>query len=281
MSSSVPTRTLDSILEEAEAPVPIDLLSIDVEGHEIEVLRGFDFSRWQPLLILVEDHVGNLRTHRYLKQHGYRLIRRLGHNGWYVPAGDARDIRAAERWEILRKYYLALPFRVVAQCLAPGPAALRRLVGAATLEHAATERHHHHPERGRQHRGLSRQRWRSATSASSSMAAAPTKRRRSRRARARGWCRIPSKGFGAQKGFALSLATGDWVLSIDADERVTPELAQEIGSAVASRRRRMATRCRGVRRFCGRVMDHSGWSPDYVLRLFRRDKAYFSERPRA
>ena len=84
----VPTRTLDSILEEADAPVPIDLLSIDVEGHETEVLRGFDFSRWQPLLILVEDHVNSLQTHRYLKRSGYRLIRRLGHNGWYVPADE-------------------------------------------------------------------------------------------------------------------------------------------------------------------------------------------------
>ena len=109
----VPARTLDSILEEAEAPVPIDLLSIDVEGHETEVLRGFDFNRWQPLLILVEDHVNNLRTHRYLKKNGYRLVRRLGHNGWYVPAADGATASSSERWEILRKYYLALPFRVV------------------------------------------------------------------------------------------------------------------------------------------------------------------------
>ncbi len=49
---AVPTRTLDSILEEAQAPSPIDLLSVDVEGHELEVLSGFDFERWQPLLIL-------------------------------------------------------------------------------------------------------------------------------------------------------------------------------------------------------------------------------------
>jgi FkbM family methyltransferase len=109
----VPTRTLDSILEEAEAPQPIDLLSIDVEGHETEVMRGFDFSRWQPLLIVVEDHVNDLRTHRYLKQNGYRLIRRLGHNGWYVPSGERVSISRAERWEIVRKYYLALPFRAV------------------------------------------------------------------------------------------------------------------------------------------------------------------------
>ena len=109
----VPTRTLDSILEEAAAPIPIDLLSIDVEGHETEVLRGFDFNRWQPLLILIEDHVNSLQTHRYLKKSGYRLIRRLGHNGWYVPADESYHIASSDRWEILRKYYLALPFRLI------------------------------------------------------------------------------------------------------------------------------------------------------------------------
>ena len=109
----VPTRTLDSILEEAAAPIPIDLLSIDVEGHETEVLRGFDFNRWQPLLILIEDHVNSLQTHRYLKKSGYRLIRRLGHNGWYVPADEPYRVASSDRWEILRKYYLALPFRLI------------------------------------------------------------------------------------------------------------------------------------------------------------------------
>ena len=107
----VPTRTLDSVLEEADAPVPIDLLSIDVEGHETEVLSGFDFNRWQPLLILIEDHVGNLKTHRCLKRAGYRLVRRFGNNGWYIPAGERFTTSPQERREIIRKYYLALPFR--------------------------------------------------------------------------------------------------------------------------------------------------------------------------
>src|SRR5690606_4819167 len=80
----VPVRTLDDILAEAEAPSPLDLVSIDVEGHEVEVLRGFDFARWRPALILVEDHVGDLRTHRFLNASGYRLLRRVGNNGWYV-----------------------------------------------------------------------------------------------------------------------------------------------------------------------------------------------------
>jgi FkbM family methyltransferase len=109
----VPSRTLDDVLDEADAPAPLDLLSIDVEGHEIEVLRGFDFGVWQPRLVMVEDHVGDLRKHRYLKDRGYRLVRRVGNNGWYVPAANPMPISTADRWEIVRKYYLALPFRVL------------------------------------------------------------------------------------------------------------------------------------------------------------------------
>jgi glycosyltransferase involved in cell wall biosynthesis len=85
----------------------------------------------------------------------------------------------------------------------------------------------------------------------------------------------PFEGFGAQKGFALSQAAGDWVLSIDADERVSPALAQEIRAAVASG---AADGYELPRRssFCGRLMNHSGWGADCVLRLFRRDKAHFT-----
>jgi glycosyltransferase involved in cell wall biosynthesis len=86
----------------------------------------------------------------------------------------------------------------------------------------------------------------------------------------------PWSGFGAQKNFALSKARGDWVLSIDADERVPAPLAAEIlatiraPSASGYEIGRLST-------FLGRPMRHSGWFPDYVLRLFRRDKARFSD----
>ncbi len=84
------------------------------------------------------------------------------------------------------------------------------------------------------------------------------------------------QGFGPQKNYALSLATGDWVLSIDADERVTPELAGAIKTAMADA---SADGFEFPRRssFCGREMKHSGWYPDYVLRLFRRGKAKFDD----
>jgi Methyltransferase FkbM domain len=107
----VPVRTLDGILEEASAPAGFDFLSIDVEGHELDVLRGFDLARWRPRLILLEDHVADLSKHRYLQARGYRIVRRYENNGWYVPA-DA-DVPCFSRWEILRKYYLALPIRML------------------------------------------------------------------------------------------------------------------------------------------------------------------------
>jgi FkbM family methyltransferase len=108
----VPIRTLDDILEEAKAPAPIDFVSIDVEGHEVEVLSGFDLTRWQPRLVLIEDHVTTLATHRCLTRAGYCLIRRTGLNGWYVPRAQAP--RTGLGWlQLARKYYFALPIRML------------------------------------------------------------------------------------------------------------------------------------------------------------------------
>lgn len=109
----VPVRTLDSLLDDAKAPKPIDLLSVDVEGHELDVLRGFDFARWKPRLILLEDHVTSLDKHRFLQRSGYRLIRRTGLNGWYAPQDGAPPLDWQGCWQIVRKYYLALPFRIL------------------------------------------------------------------------------------------------------------------------------------------------------------------------
>ena len=55
----VELRTLDDVLAEAGNP-PLDYLSIDVEGHELSVLRGFDLARHHPRLILIEDHLHHL-----------------------------------------------------------------------------------------------------------------------------------------------------------------------------------------------------------------------------
>lgn len=84
------------------------------------------------------------------------------------------------------------------------------------------------------------------------------------------------QGFGRQKNRALSFATGEWVLSVDADERVSEELAGEIQKIVASSKS-VAFEIPRLTQFCGRWIHHCGWTPDHVLRLFRRGTARFSD----
>jgi glycosyltransferase involved in cell wall biosynthesis len=86
------------------------------------------------------------------------------------------------------------------------------------------------------------------------------------------------EGFGPQKNYALSMANGDWVLSIDADERISPQLASAIVAAIENQGC-AAYEFPRLSSFCGRTIRHSGWYPDYVLRLFRRGRAQFSNVP--
>ncbi len=110
-SIAVEVRTLDDVLEKAKAPAPIDFLSIDVEGHEIEVLQGFDIARWRPRLIFLEDHLLSLEKHRYITSRGYKLLRRSGLNNWYVPLASPQGLGLTGRLQMLRKMYLSLPIR--------------------------------------------------------------------------------------------------------------------------------------------------------------------------
>ena len=82
-------------------------------------------------------------------------------------------------------------------------------------------------------------------------------------------------GFGIQKNRALNYATQDWILSLDADERITPELQREIKKTMQD----ISVPGYEIPRlssFCGRYMHHSGWHPDYVTRLFLRNMGQFS-----
>lgn len=83
-------------------------------------------------------------------------------------------------------------------------------------------------------------------------------------------------GFGAQKNCALAYATGDWVFSIDADERVTPELKAELIGAM-QHQQADGFYCPRLSQFCGHFIRHCGWYPDYVLRLFKRTQGKFSD----
>ena len=88
------------------------------------------------------------------------------------------------------------------------------------------------------------------------------------------------RGFGVQKNRALDAARNEWVLSIDADERVSPDLAKEILEAIGqvqSNDQNVAFAIPRLTQFCGVWIKHCGWTPDYVVRLFRRGEARFSD----
>ncbi|MCP4747089.1 MAG: glycosyltransferase family 2 protein [Desulfobacteraceae bacterium] len=83
------------------------------------------------------------------------------------------------------------------------------------------------------------------------------------------------RGQGRQKNRAAELAKGPWIVSIDADERVSPELAREIlkhikednHAAMAMRRKNF---------YKGQWIRHCGWWPDWVIRVFRKGESHFS-----
>ncbi len=103
----VPALTLDQLLEQDGGRRP-DFVSIDVEGSEIDVLRGFNLERWQPKLVLIEDKWVYFTVHRHLSAHGYRLVKRTGPNSWYVPEGSGYRMLLLDRLNIWRKCYYGI-----------------------------------------------------------------------------------------------------------------------------------------------------------------------------
>ena len=96
--TSVEMRTLDSLLEEVSAPTNFEFVSIDVEGAELDVLEGFDLSRWSPRVVLMEassDEARDALTAR-LSATGYTEARRLVSNVFFArDEADARALRDA------------------------------------------------------------------------------------------------------------------------------------------------------------------------------------------
>jgi glycosyltransferase involved in cell wall biosynthesis len=88
----------------------------------------------------------------------------------------------------------------------------------------------------------------------------------------------PWKGFSAQKNSAIAKATKKWVLSLDADERVTPELKRDIEEIIQSRNTKDGYFIARKNFFLGRWIRYCGWYPDYNLRLFKRGKGSFKNR---
>jgi glycosyltransferase involved in cell wall biosynthesis len=89
----------------------------------------------------------------------------------------------------------------------------------------------------------------------------------------------PFDNFGAQKQAALDLASGEWVFSIDADERVTPALAAEIATATRAAGAADGYSIRRQLTYLGQRLRFGGTGSDWVLRLARRNVATFSAKP--
>lgn len=88
----------------------------------------------------------------------------------------------------------------------------------------------------------------------------------------------PWNGYGDQKNFAASLARHDWILSIDADERVTPELAVEIDRTVRSAPLAHGFEIPRITFHLGRWIRSTDWYPDNQLRLYDRRHARWNDR---
>jgi glycosyltransferase involved in cell wall biosynthesis len=87
-------------------------------------------------------------------------------------------------------------------------------------------------------------------------------------------------GFAAQKNFAIQQCTGDWILSLDADEELSPELRTQLQFLLPTRPPTDAFFLNRRNLFLGRWIKHGGYYPDPKLRLFRRSAAHFTLPPR-
>ena len=95
----VKVRRLDTILTEHAPEVErLDVVSVDVEGWELEVLAGLDFDRYRPTVLIIENLFRERGYRRALRDRGYALWRRRAHNDVYVlPEWLTRGERAAAR----------------------------------------------------------------------------------------------------------------------------------------------------------------------------------------
>lgn len=96
----------------------VDLLSIDVEGAELDVLMGASLSTLRPKLILLEDKHLYLSKHRYLTQAGYLLAQRHNRNCWYVRKGESLPrVPLFQKLKLWKRMYLSIWFKKMAYAI--------------------------------------------------------------------------------------------------------------------------------------------------------------------
>lgn len=85
-------------------------------------------------------------------------------------------------------------------------------------------------------------------------------------------------GYGDQKNYAAGLASNDWILSLDADERVSPELRDEVQGLLRAGPAAQGYRVPRVTHYLGRWIRSTDWYPDYQLRLYDRRSGAWNTR---
>jgi FkbM family methyltransferase len=105
----VRTMTMDEIMADAQINGDIDFISIDVEGHEYEVLEGLSLERWKPKIMVLEDNSNfeNSTVSNYLKKFGYVRFMRTGVNDWYAHRINRQlvNVRSKARiiWTVFKR----------------------------------------------------------------------------------------------------------------------------------------------------------------------------------
>lgn len=84
-----------------------------------------------------------------------------------------------------------------------------------------------------------------------------------------------NEGFAAQRNFALEQTTNEWVMFLDADERITPSLAEEIMAVLADPEKIVAFKIPRCNHFMGKWVKNCGWYPDYSFRLMQKGKVSY------
>lgn len=93
--------------------VDFEYIYIDIEGHEMEMFKGFNLNYWKPTLVLLEDHVINHEKHNHMTKNGYQVILRTGLNIWCKPITENYTFSIDSKLEFIRKYWLGLLLRKI------------------------------------------------------------------------------------------------------------------------------------------------------------------------
>ena len=87
----------------------------------------------------------------------------------------------------------------------------------------------------------------------------------------------PFAGYGQQKNFASDNSSYEWILNLDADEEVTPELESEIREIFTNISKQTAYQTPRLTQYCGKWIKHGGWYPNYVTRFYHKDFGRWTE----